>query len=117
MSHRQPRWISYDTWACFRHIPAAKIPATAATCWYCVDERPLPEFRPPPPERAYGQPRDQIMPVMSGETCAWEGCKNPTTMQSKYCSRKCSNNNARARAAARKEQTPDQAAPAGEPAE
>ena len=33
--------------------------------------------------------------------CAWEGCANPVTGASKYCSRTCSNNNARARYKAR----------------
>jgi hypothetical protein len=117
MIQHRPRWISYGNWGCANHIPMAKIPSTVTSCWYCGTDRPAIDLRPAAPPRAYGQPRDQVLPEMSGGLCAWEGCKNPTTTQSKYCSRKCSNNNARARAAARKEQSPENAAPLAESAE
>ena len=38
--------------------------------------------------------------------CAWTGCANHATPTSKYCSRTCSNNNARARYAARRAELP-----------
>ena len=38
--------------------------------------------------------------------CAWTGCANHATPSSKYCSRTCSNNNARARYAARRAELP-----------
>ena len=38
-----------------------------------------------------------------GATCAWEGCTNPQRPNSKYCSRECSNKNARARYKSRME--------------
>lgn len=38
--------------------------------------------------------------------CAWTGCTNHATPTSKYCSRTCSNNNARARYAARRAEPP-----------
>jgi hypothetical protein len=34
--------------------------------------------------------------------CAWKGCEKQARPNSKYCSRNCSNKNARARHAARK---------------
>ena len=41
-----------------------------------------------------------------GTPCAWEGCGNPASGASKYCSRTCSNNNARARYKARRATPP-----------
>lgn len=39
--------------------------------------------------------------VASGEACDWPGCEKPQRPNSKYCSRACSNKNARARHKAR----------------
>lgn len=41
-------------------------------------------------------------PRVSTPVCAWEGCENEPRSKSKYCSRNCSNRNARARHATRK---------------
>lgn len=41
-------------------------------------------------------------PAVPDSVCAWEGCSNPQRETSKYCSRGCSNKNARARAKQRK---------------
>ena len=45
---RESRWLNDDTWVCHRHLPSARIPAAAATCWYsnCSVTRP-PKESPP----------------------------------------------------------------------
>jgi multidrug efflux pump subunit AcrA (membrane-fusion protein) len=48
-------------------------------------------------ERQAAQEKATLAPV-----CAWEGCTMPALGRSKYCSRTCSNNNAHARAKARR---------------
>jgi hypothetical protein len=56
------------------------------------------------PETRYtGTPRgkpDETAMILRG-ACAWRGCKQAAGEKSKYCSRQCSNRNARARAKAR----------------
>jgi hypothetical protein len=47
-------------------------------------------------ERAVLPPATTVAPL-----CAWQECSNPAASASKYCSRACSNNNARARYKAR----------------
>jgi hypothetical protein len=42
------------------------------------------------------------MSISSVETCEWPGCTNARAPNSKYCSRACSNKNARSRHAQRK---------------
>ncbi|MCP4867301.1 MAG: hypothetical protein GY898_01105 [Proteobacteria bacterium] len=41
-------------------------------------------------------------PLAPTTTCAWDTCENEPRSNSKYCSRNCSNRNARARHAVRK---------------
>lgn len=98
-----PRWIAFDIWTCPRHIPMTKIPSSVKTCWYCGADQPPVEAAPPPPPRAYGAPPGKLRAEPSSRLCAWPGCQNLATTKSKYCSRNCSNKNARARAAQRKD--------------
>ncbi|MCP4804553.1 MAG: hypothetical protein GY913_23040 [Proteobacteria bacterium] len=45
---------------------------------------------------------DAAMPASGVQMCMWAGCGKQARPRSKYCSRNCSNKNARARHAARK---------------
>lgn len=67
---------------------AAKARAAAAA-------PPVVKVKPPPPPAI-----ERVTP------CAWKGCSNPASPTSKYCSRTCSNHNARARYAARRVAAP-----------
>lgn len=97
-----PHWISFDIWTCPRHIPMTKFPPSVKACWYCGAEQPPAAIAPPPPPREYGAPPGKIRAEVGTERCAWPGCPNMATTKSKYCSRNCSNKNARRRAAERK---------------
>lgn len=122
--HNSPRWITHETWVCFRHIPMAKIPAVQKTCWYCKDDQPSiygqPDA-PPKPKKVVSKANLKLVPKETApkieaksettsekplklvvERCSWTGCQNKAAENSKYCSRQCSNKNARARAAERK---------------
>lgn len=59
-----------------------------------------------PPEPAVhdddDEPGDEIDEHDDGVTCGWHPCKNPRRPNSKYCSRDCSNKNARWRYKQRK---------------
>jgi len=59
---------------------------------------PLPEPTPEP------TPEPVVLPVIGDGValCAWESCGNPARENSKYCSRNCSNKNARSRSKDRK---------------
>jgi hypothetical protein len=77
MRKNAPRWINENEWACPVHCPAARLPASLERCWYSnCSVRPPMEDRPVP-------------------VCAWEGCDAPQRENSKYCSKNCSNKNAR----------------------
>lgn len=57
-------------------------------------------------ERAQSTAQDVVVPVVKSgaatdEECAWPGCEKTQRPNSKYCSRACSNKNARARHKAR----------------
>lgn len=49
---------------------------------------------------------------LDGKMCAWQGCENPARLKSKYCSRACSNKNARSRHKARGKSPTDNGAAA-----
>ena len=106
------RWLNAETWVCDRHAPAAKHPAAAETCWYCGVARPAGMVL-----KAAGPPRlnknrDSFGDVVTLDleyrkhvdgraefpaptACAWKDCDKPAAGRSKYCSRECSNKNAR----------------------
>jgi hypothetical protein len=118
------KWIDTITWACLQHIPAAKLPANCEKCWFCKAQRPpLPNGQqlPPPRPRLSDPPRPlpkKRKPSFTSvaETgsvpakCAWHDCVKTAAPSSKYCSRNCSNKNARARHKAAKATTPPAAA-------
>lgn len=116
-------WLDDDTWACHLHLRSVKLPRHVERCIYhtrCGGVRPdrfhFPAPRPAPvpqppveqavePEATQAAPREPeapAPPAAEAETCAWEGCEEPARESSKYCSRRCSNKNARARYKARK---------------
>ncbi len=106
-------WRNRDTWQCNNHLPVVRYPAGVQTCWYwgCRSKRPIEAQRPGPVERVVEvkpvkKPRVRP-PVVRKETvaqpaedfvaCAWNECEQARRKNSKYCSRECSNKNARAR--------------------
>lgn len=125
----QPKWLSDQIWVCRSHIPAPQLPAIQPECYYCGAKRPpLKEgmvIRPilivgeaPPPKvvkAARAQQRQAKQEVaraaaeennlVGTEPCGWAGCPNKARVGSLYCSRNCSNKNARARHAERKRES------------
>jgi hypothetical protein len=58
---------------------------------------------PPPPAAAADKPEaEPVAPAGDFRPCNWPGCGKPARPRSKYCSRNCSNKNARSRHAQRK---------------
>jgi len=104
------KWISDSEWTCARHIPMTRFPVNLEQCWYCRAERPPLDGRNPviPPRVAPPQPRIKTAAAVTGK-CAWGPCKNASASNSKYCSRTCSNRNARARFSKSQELTPEPA--------
>ena len=101
-------WIDANTWYCPNHLPGTRIPAGVDSCWYnnCRSERPALSLRPEPPKPKAQPPKTKLSfvakPDLGTEVCAWHECGKPSSEKSKYCSRNCSNKNARARYKARK---------------
>jgi len=89
MGREKSRWLTLDEWTCPNHLPSPRFPASLEKCWYlnCGSRPPL-EDRPTP----------------KNPVCAWQMCDKGfsggrafSREKSKYCSRDCSNKNARAR--------------------
>lgn len=123
---KKPYWKNKQFWICPKHLPSVRIPASIAACWYagCTSRRPppsadngriIPTRTIPKPKRNVKVTRSRsttrAMPLKSSATtasanqvlCAWIECdKGPNggrafaRKRSKYCSRDCSNRNARA---------------------
>ena len=105
------KWIDTNTWACLQHIPAAKLPANCEKCWFCKAPRPpLAEGQKLPPRMKFSDAPALPLPkkvkpsfTSVAETsevrpkCAWHECVKTAAPNSKYCSRNCSNKNARSR--------------------
>jgi len=93
-------WVSYDFWVCTQHMGGVRLPAPATECYYrgCDSVRPDPEHRPEP------APEPVEIPLRSNivDTCDWHSCHDIARPGSKYCSRRCSNRNARQRHRKRK---------------
>lgn len=101
-------WRNRDTWQCNNHLPVVRYPAGVQTCWYwgCKSSRPIEGMRPGPVERVVEvkpapvrKPAARPVPAVDSEIeiCAWHECEGVRRKNSKYCSRECSNKNARAR--------------------
>ena len=91
-------WMDEDErqWRSERHLHAW--PASLERCWYtCECPRPAHNQRIEPVR--LGPPASVIVITV---LCAWDDCEEPRRPTSKYCSRACSNKNARARHQRRK---------------
>lgn len=96
-------WKDHGHWQCQNHVPPINLPASATRCWMVgCSVRPPEDLR--PEEVAVVDPGPMRGTVVSiGESpCAYEGCSNVARDGSKYCSRACSNRNARKRHKERK---------------
>lgn len=117
------KWIDANAWACLQHVPAARLPANCEKCWFCKAQRPaLAEGQKIPPRMKFSDAPARPLPkkvkpsfTSVAETrrvpskCAWHECVKTAAANSKYCSRNCSNKNARARHKAAKVPAPDAA--------
>ncbi len=126
METPKSRWKDHDHWQCLKHIPPVTLPQAAERCWFVgCSTRPAEALRPawaPPVEKAPPPPpvpiratqpapraaRPAVTRVLppapetpAAEVCALESCQNIAREGSKYCSRACSNRNARRRFKAR----------------
>jgi hypothetical protein len=88
VSAARSRWLDEDTWVCLKHAPSLILPSSQEKCWLCKDQR---------PELILFSPKKEEKDKQVLITCAWEDCLNPPSSTSKYCSRNCSNKNARKR--------------------
>lgn len=92
---KQGNWVDHHHWNCPNHLGGLRLPANVATCYYvnCKTSRPGMEVRPeyvepePPPA--------PIRPANAPTPCAYHLCNETARPGSKYCSRRCSNRNAR----------------------
>ena len=77
--------------------------ADPATAPPAAPQAPAPAAKAPPaPKKAAAPAKKAAAPTAEGEPCAWKDCENITRPKSKYCSRTCSNRNARYRHAKRR---------------
>lgn len=83
-------WKDHDTWVCSTHLPPVQLPASLERC-YMVDCAPRPDMagRPDKVEVVEETPEPEVA------VCAYELCAEPAREGSKYCSKRCSNRNAR----------------------
>jgi len=90
----QSCWKDHDHWSCLGHVPPITLPASSHRCWMAgCSKRPDEALRP-----EYVEPAPiAIVSISSGERCAYPECSNIARDGSKYCSRQCSNRNARKR--------------------
>ena len=121
-------WKNRSEWVCARHLPSISIPASEGQCFFsgCVSVRP--KNRPsvddikaeektsiPPKkevrivEEKKTEARKEPLEVNKDSLCAWKDCDKGENSgpairksRSKYCSRDCSNKNARWRHKQRK---------------
>ncbi|MFO0745811.1 MAG: hypothetical protein U1F43_09065 [Myxococcota bacterium] len=98
-------WKNHGQWQCLAHVPPITLPASAARCWMVgCSVRPSEAER---PEEVIAPPEPVVLdnvkvlsvgtPNPNGEKCAYPSCNNIARDGSKYCSRTCSNRNARKR--------------------
>ena len=90
------RWVSEAEWACMKHVPSMYMPASLSHCLLCTAIRP-----PAMPVKVRVVSSDLHKP-QEEEACVFIGCMHPSRSNSKYCSRACSNKNARKRHKERK---------------
>lgn len=104
--NQRSRWKDHDHWSCLGHVPPISLPATAARCYMVgCSTRPSDELRPEPmpePEPVATESSVVYIGLPGTERCAYDACHNAAREGSKYCSRACSNRNARKRHKVRK---------------
>lgn len=89
-------WKDHGHWQCMRHVPPITLPASSVRCWMVgCSIRPDEETR--PDEEPESVPFNVVAFNSNSERCAYENCSNMARDGSKYCSRTCSNRNARKR--------------------
>lgn len=92
-------WLTREIWVCRNHLPVVRYRAGTQKCWYhgCLSARPPEEHRPAEVIRPVVVVEEPPAPVVEVTKCAWKDCQNAVRPGSKYCSRNCSNKNARYR--------------------
>ena len=95
-------WDNAQMWVCAAHMRGVRLPAEATKCYYagCQSVRPSMSDRPEPV--AEPEPVAAMPPRTRVNECDWASCHEPARPGSKYCSRRCSNRNARQRHRKRK---------------
>ena len=95
----EPIWLTDEIWLCRSHMTFVRLPASAGRCWYARCSS-----RPPRSQRLRKSElseavRESTAPrqVPAVNECAWKSCDKEARPRSKYCSRECSNKNARSR--------------------
>ena len=87
-------------WACTEHTPSLYLPVGAKACWLCGEEKP------PITDNIPVRSKPVVVGFFNTKNlCSLSGCLNPSKDNSKYCSRGCSNKNARKRYKERKKVT------------
>jgi hypothetical protein len=113
-------WKSEREWVCPKHLPSVKLPSNIEKCFFSGCSSLRPQNRPgnsssvqkrviiKPPSRVKEKNIDAL-DKKSVKVCAWFKCDKGSNMiratvrsNSKYCSRDCSNRNARWRHKQRK---------------
>lgn len=93
-------WESAEFWVCIQHMGGVRLPAAATECYYrrCDSVRPDMALRPEPAP----EPIEISICPPGISICDWHSCSDVARPGSKYCSRRCSNRNARQRHRKRK---------------
>ena len=108
---REPYWYDEDTWVCPLHMCSVRLPKATKSCYYagCKSQQPFYDGNVVRPKAeqikaapVVSEPKAPAAPAVA--ICEWHSCSKPVRVGSKYCSRECSNRNARARYRARKRQ-------------
>ncbi len=98
------RWLNSDFWICKSHMQSVRLPARIEHCWFsnCDTHRPDMALQPEKVDEPEVTPAAISYLRAGTQRCTWKGCTNEVRENSKYCSRKCSNRNARSRHRKRK---------------
>ena len=97
MLSAKSRWVDAETWACLRHAPSLVLPTSQKRCWLCKNLRPELTCKPVKTEESSKPLKKEENSKPEVITCDLEDCLNSPVSGSKYCSRNCSNKNARKR--------------------
>jgi len=94
---QQAYQIDANTWVCPEHLPPLRMPIQCERCWMCNQESPLVKKREIKVVRISRKKKEKPLPTLPQDLpkCEWKDCDKPQRENSKYCSRTCSNANAR----------------------